>query len=381
MYERQEAREAAGTEPHAAQSGRDALEPESEGAPVKQIGTGKRKMVLSGGPRASKEYNTAMAKYLATGKIPSGLPSAVQNALQADSDPAGGFLTMSEQMANRIIEAVDNLLFFRSSLGCTVTMLTSASGLGIPTRVTDASDATWTTEIKTGDQDTSLSFGKRELKPHPIAKKMLLSKKLLRLRPDIQDYVLRRLAYKMAVPQEYAFLLGTGVQQPLGVFTPSLDGISTARDIATGSPTGFIASSGGTVGSADVLFDALYSLKAQYQQNANWLWHRLSVAKIRKIKDAEGRYVWQPGIQSGDPARILDRPYFMSEYVPSTYTTGQYIGIVGDFSHYEIVDALDMEIQVLLELYSENNQIGYHLRAEVDGAPVLEEAFARIVLS
>lgn len=374
MHERQEEREARLGSASEPSNARNAVEPQNEREPS----AGGRK--LSGGVRSSKEYNAAVEKFLMTGKVPTGLPGNIQNALQADSDTGGGFLVMSEQMANRIIEQVDNLLFFRSSLGCTKTTLTSAAGLGIPTRATDASDATWTAEIATGNEDTSLAFGKRELKPHPIAKKMLISKKLLRLRPDAQDYVLKRLSYKLAVPQEYAFLLGTGVQQPLGVFVPSADGINTDRDVTTGSNTGFAANSG-SVNGADVLFDALYSLKAQYQMSSTWIFHRYWVGQIRKLKDNYGQYIWQPGLQQGQPARILDRPYVMSEYAPNATTAGNYLGIIGDFSHYEIVDALDMQVQVLDQLYAENNQMGYHLRAEVDGAPVLDEAFARIKIS
>jgi HK97 family phage major capsid protein len=63
------------------------------------------------------------------------------------------------------------------------------------------------------------------------------------------------------------------------------------------------------------------------------------------------------------------------------FTTGLYVGIVGDFSNYEIVDALDMQLQVLMELYAETNQNGYILRAETDGMPVLAEAFARVKCS
>ena len=67
-----------------------------------------------------------------------------------------------------------------------------------------------------------------------------------------------------------------------------------------------------------------------------------------------------------------------SEYAPATITTGLYTAILGDFSNYWIADALDMQLKVLNELYAENNQIGYILRKETDGMPVLEEAFARL---
>ena len=78
---------------------------------------------------------------------------------------------------------------------------------------------------------------------------------------------------------------------------------------------------------------------------------------------------------------ILDIPVIMSEYAPNTFTTGLYVGIVGDFSKYVIADALDMTIQVLVELYAATNQNGYISRKETDGMPILGEAFRRVTLA
>ena len=68
----------------------------------------------------------------------------------------------------------------------------------------------------------------------------------------------------------------------------------------------------------------------------------------------------------------------MSEFVPNTFTDGNYVGVLGDFSFYWIAEALDMTVQTLEELYARTNQIGYIGRREIDGQPVLEEAFVRI---
>jgi HK97 family phage major capsid protein len=73
-------------------------------------------------------------------------------------------------------------------------------------------------------------------------------------------------------------------------------------------------------------------------------------------------------------------PYHTSDFAPNTFTTAQYVGLLGDFSHYWIADALDMRVQRLIELYAENNQIGFIGRKETDGQPVMGEAFARVKL-
>ena len=74
-------------------------------------------------------------------------------------------------------------------------------------------------------------------------------------------------------------------------------------------------------------------------------------------------------------------PIFMSEYAPNTFTTGLYVGILGDFSNYWIADALNMQIQKLVELYAATNQDGFISRMESDGMPVVSEAFVRVKLA
>ena len=167
-------------------------------------------------------------------------------------------------------------------------------------------------------------------------------------------------------------MTGDGSQKPLGVFVASADGISTARDVSTGNTATSIMGDG--------LIEAKYSLKEAYWPRARWIFHRDAVKQIRKLKDGNGQYIWQAGISGGVPDRILELPYTTSEFAPNTFTTGQYVGILGDFQKYWIVDALDMVMQRLTELYAETNQTGFIARYEGDGAPVLEEAFARVKL-
>lgn len=317
--------------------------------------------------RASAEYAKAFETALRTGKPGAGTSVEILNALQADNDTSAGYLVASEQFSDKLVEVVDNQVFMRGL--ATITKVTSAQSLGFPVRESDVDDAEWTAEVATGSE-TSLNISKREFRPHPLAKRIKISKKLLRLNPSVQELVIKRLGYKHGVAQEKGFLVGNGSGQPLGVFTPSANGIDTSRDVSTGSTTGFT--------SADPLIDALYTLKSQYQARATFGFHRDAVRLIRKLKDSYGQYLWQPGLTAGEPDRILNRPFFMSEYIPNTFTTGQYVGIVGDFSKYEIVDALDIEVQVLTELYAEQNLVGYIGRAETDGMPVLAEAFVRL---
>lgn len=314
---------------------------------------------------------SSFRSYLKSGVI-DGAGAEEFRALQADADVTGGFLVVPEEFVKQLIKFVNDQVFIRQL--ATVIPVMNAASLGIPSLDTDPADADWTSEIGTAIEDTAMALGKRGLEPQPLTKLMKVSQKLLRVAAISPDVLVRdRLGYKFGITQEKGFLTGNGANQPLGVFTASSDGISTSRDVSTGNTT--------TSMTFDGLIEVKYSLKGQYWPNARWGFHRDGVKQIAKLKDGEGRYIWEPSKQVGEPDRILNVPYFMSEYAPNTFTTGKYVGIIGDFRNYWIADSLAFQIQRLVELYAATNQVGFIGRAEVDGMPVLEEAFVRVKLA
>ena len=314
----------------------------------------------------SGKQMAATRRFLAYGERPAEL-----RALQADSDTAGGYMRMPEQFVASLIKALDDEVFVRQYAD--VQSLTGADSLGQPYLAADPADPTWTSEILIGSEDSTMTFGKRSLTPHPLAQYIKVSRKLLRLAPAAEDVVIERLGYKFGVVQENNFLNGTGVNSPLGVFTASNDGIGTGRDVSTGNTTTSIQTDG--------LKEAKYTLKGQYWRGARWIFHRSAMKQIAKLQDDEGRYIWQDGIREGEPDRLLGFPVHMSEYAPSTFTTGLYVGILGDFRFYHIVDSLAFDIQRLDELFAATNQVGFIGRLETDGMPVLDTAFVRVKLA
>ncbi|QEX18505.1 phage capsid protein [Hypericibacter terrae] len=295
-----------------------------------------------------------------------------QRSLNAGSNPDGGYTIAPPAWMATLIKNVDNAVIMRQR-GTVLPALTKSESLGVPTLDADPDDADWTVELSTGNEDTAMKFGKRELAPNPMAKRIKISKKLLRISSlPIEQIVSDRLAYKFAVTQEKAYLTGDGVKKPLGVFTASNDGIPTGRDVSTGNDATQIKFDG--------LIEAKFAVKGQYWNKASWLFHRDGVKQITKLKDGEGQYIWRQSVREGEPDMLLGRPLDMSEYAPNTFTSGLYVGMFGDFSWYWIVDALDMQVQRLVELYAESNQDGIIGRYEGDGMPVLAEAFARVKL-
>jgi HK97 family phage major capsid protein len=244
--------------------------------------------------------------------------SAELKTLQADLDTSGGYLTAPQQFMTQLLKNVDDFVVMRR-LG-RVIPIGRAESLGVPTLDTDMNDADWTTELATGNQDDATRFGKRELRPHPFAKRVKVSNTLLRVSLlDPEAHVRERMAYKFGLTQEKGYLTGDGQSKPLGVFTADPNGVPTSRDVVCGSTTAI---------TADGIIDVKHTLKPQYWAAANWLFHRDAVRNIRKLKDGNGQYLWQPGLQANIPNTILDSPYVMSEFAPNTFTTGQYVGRV-----------------------------------------------------
>lgn len=293
-------------------------------------------------------------------------------ALSAGADTEGGFLVTPEQFVAQLIKAVDNEVFIRRR--ATIIPVPAAMSLGVPTLEADPDDADWTTELQTGNEDAAMAFGKRVLQPRPFAKRIKVSNDLLRksLLPA-ESIIQQRLAYKFGVTEEKGFMTGSGAGRPLGVFTVSPDGIPAARDVSDGNTA--------TAITFDGLINAKYSVKAQYWARASWTFHRDTVKAISKLKDGDGQYLWRPSVREGEPDTVLGHPMDISEYAPNTFTTGLYVGLFGDMSFYWIADAMNMQLQRLSELYAETNQVGFIGRAEVDGMPVMGEAFARVKLA
>ena len=320
--------------------------------------------------RDSKAYRAAFRSLLLNGR--SGLTGDQLRALSADVSPQGGYTIAPTLFVDTLLKFVDDEVFIRRY--ATKYKIKGYSSLGAPSLDNDPADADWTSEIASGAEDSTMSFGKREMLASPLAKRLKVSNKLLNnSNMDVGTLVATRLAYKFGITQEKAFLIGSGSSQPLGVFTAHNSGIPTTRDIATGNTT--------TGMTFDGLVSAKYALKPAHQKKARWLFHRDGVAQIAKLKDTTGQYLWNPSRKEGESDMVLGLPVDMSEYVPNIFLTGRYVGVIANWEHYWIADALDMQIQVLKELYAESNQTGYIGRLETDGMPVLPEAFARVKLA
>lgn len=116
----------------------------------------------------------------------------------------------------------------------------------------------------------------------------------------------------------------------------------------------------------------MYALKSPYRRNAKFLMNDATVSMIRKLKDGNGAYLWQPSVQAGQPDRLLGYELHTSPYVP-VVAGGAFTVAFGDFKNYWIGDRAGRTVQRLNELYATNGQIGYVATERVDGKVILSE--------
>lgn len=299
--------------------------------------------------------------------------AAFHNALDLGTSATAGYLTAPVEFVQTLIKGLDDALFMRQ-ISNVVGPIGAAQSLGFPYRKTAAVDATWVTEVTAAVEESTLDFGRREFKPNKMAKLIKMSKTLVQHAPMAERVVLDELRRTIGAGAEKAYLTGNGTAQPLGIFTASASGINTDRDFATGNTETAVTFEG--------LMEAVFSIKQAYRANASWVMHNDLAKALVKIKDGNGQYIWQGAVTNGQPDRLFGAPVFTSAYAPNTYTTGLYAAVYGDFKQgYWICDANGISLQVLNELYSVNNQVGYLVDYFGDGAPVLPEAFARVTMA
>ena len=310
---------------------------------------------------ASKKYRESFRHYMMTGE---------RRDVVAGTNSAGGFLLAPVQMSDEIIKQVDDAVFVKAK--ARKFRVTKAQAIGVRKLNARMSDPTWTSEIgQIPAADSQLAFGRRDLHPYLLVKLALVSETMIDIGSEAEAIVNSELAYRYGITLENAFYNGDGVSKPLGVFVPSADGISTNRDVATEVV--------GTLGANDFV-NARYKIKQGYLNpaEASWALNRTVVSAARKIKDGQGRYIWQEGLASDKPDTILGLPYNISEYVPGSVGTGNYVACLGNWSYYGVAEVIDLRIQRLVEKYADTNEVGFKGKYYCDGAPLLEDAFARI---
>ncbi|MEF2920214.1 MAG: phage major capsid protein [Acutalibacteraceae bacterium] len=170
---------------------------------------------------------------------------------------------------------------------------------------------------------------------------------------NLEKHMTAHLTKAFSRAEEKAFIKGNGITEPVGILADN-----------GGAEVGTTASA---LTYDDVM--ALYfSVKPEYRKNGKWLMNDETAFALRRIKDADGNYIWN---HSNDT--ILGKEVLISEYMPNA-TAGASPVAFGDFSYYAIVDRDHTSVKALREKFAINSQIGYLGIEFLDGKLVRPEA-------
>lgn len=301
--------------------------------------------------RAADEYKQAFWKAMRNKNS-----HDVHNALQIGADSEGGYL-VPDEFERTLIEALQEENIFRQ-LAKVIT--TSSGDKKIPVVATKGT-ASWVDEegvIPEADD----AFGQVSIGAYKLATMIKVSEELLNDSVfNLESYIAKEFARRIGAKEEEAFFVGDGTGKPTGIFN------------TTGGAGIGVTAASATAITIDEVMDLFYSLKSPYRKNAVFVMNDATVKTIRKLKDGNGQYIWQPSLQAGQPDTILNRPVKTSVYVPTILATAKAIAF-GDFGYYWVADRQGRFFQRLNELFAATGQVGFKATQRVDGKLILAEA-------
>lgn len=291
--------------------------------------------------RAADSYKSAML-----GALRSNFRN-VSNVLQEGVDADGGYL-VPEEYDRRLIDVLEEENILRA-LG---TKLTTAGDHKINVAATKPA-ASW---IEEGQELTwgDSTFSQILLDAHKLHVAIKVTEELLYDNAfGLENYIITQFGKALANAEEDAFLNGDGKGKPTGIFAKTGGGNVTAEAAAF---------------TGDELIDLVYTLKRPYRKKAAFIMNDKNLAVLRKLKDANDQYLWQPSLKEGEPERLLGYPVYTSAYAPADAIA------FGDFSYYNIGDRGSRSFKKLTELFAGNDMVGFVAKERVDGKLILPEA-------
>jgi len=309
---------------------------------------------------AALEHKAAFEAYVRSGREQVLRPLEVK-ALSAGSDPDGGYLVPEETEAG-IMRRLARVSPIRAIAG---NRQVSSSTYKKPFAVSGP-QAGWVGETDARPQTNSpqlaeLTFPAMELYAMPAATSSLLEDAAV----DMDQWIAEEVETAFAEQESAAFVNGDGVNKPRGFLqVPRVAETSWAwgslGTLSTGTAGAFPASAPG-----DTLIDLVYALKSGYRQNARFVMNRKTQSEIRKLKDGDGTYLWQPPAGADGSATLLNFPITEAEDMPDIATDAPAIAF-GDFRRgYLVVDRLG--VRLLRDPYSAKPYVLFYTTKRVGG--------------
>jgi HK97 family phage major capsid protein len=304
------------------------------------------------------ETDAAWEGYLRTGEAGRLIEG---KSLSAGSNADGGYVAPAETEA-----LIDRLLTGASPIRAIASVKqTTAHTFKKPISLGGAATG-WVSETAARPETGSptldlLDFPTAELYAMPAATTQLLDDALV----DIDQWLAEEVQDVFAAQEGDAFVNGSGTDRPKGflAYTKTANASAVWGEIgyvATGVDGDFAASD-----PVDDLIDLVYAPKPGYRSNARFVMNRQTVSTVRKFKDANGDYIWQPAVSAGGPATLLGYPVTEAEEMPDIGSDAFAIAF-GDFRRgYLVVDR--QGVQVLRDPYSAKPYVLFYTTKRVGG--------------
>jgi HK97 family phage major capsid protein len=329
----------------------DAMDRELSAMTSKPLASRPDKMIEEKTGRASDAYKSAF-----WGAMRNKMNPSVQNALQIGTDSEGGFLVPDEYEV-QLIQALQEANVLRNL--CNV-INTSHGDRKIPVVASHGSAAWMDEEGAFNESDDA--FTQVTLSAYKLGTMLKVSDELLNDSYfDLEAYIAAEFARRIGAAEEEGFLTGNGSSKPTGLLH------------TTGGASLGVTAASATAITMDEVLDLYHSLKSSYRKNGTFLVNDATVKAIRKLKDGQGQYLWQPSVQAGTPDTILNRPVISSQFMPVA-AAGEKTILFGDFKYYWIADRQGRTFKRLNELYAANGQVGFLASQRLDAKLILPEA-------
>lgn len=302
--------------------------------------------------RATDSYRNAFWKAMRNKTV----RPEVYNALEVGTDSEGGYL-VPDEYEHTLIEALEEKNIFRRLAHV---IHTSSGERKIPVSVSKGT-AAWIDE-EAAYPESDDSFGQVSISAYKLATMIKISEELLNDSVfNMPAYISKEFARRIGAAEEEAFFTGNGTGKPLGILA------------ATGGAQTGVTAASQTAVTFDEVIDLYYSLRAPYRQDGVFIMNDATIKALRKLKNGSGDYIWQPSVTLGAPDRVLNRPVYTSQYMP-TLAAGAKTILFGDLSYYWVADREGRQFKRLNELYAATGQVGFLASERVDGKLILGES-------
>ena len=224
--------------------------------------------------------------------------------------------------------------------------------------------AGWATETANQAETATGTMERINIPLHELSAMPKVSQRLLDDTAfDVEGWLAGRIAERFGRAEAQTFVAGNGVDKPRGF----MDYPRVANASWTWGNIGFIASANAaTITNTDPLVDMVYALGSEYRAGASWVMNSRTAGTIRKLKDADGRYLWSDGFAAGEPARLLGYPVLIAEDMPDIAANSHPVAFGNFAAGYTIVERPDL--RVLRDPFSAKPHVLFYASKRVGGA-------------